>query len=500
MRTIFALLLLLVCVSARGAFTEFYANSGGTNVNAGSTTNATPLFSTTAGDWVAATGVYTKAGSDLSAVTAGMWASVYVDGATTAAFIGRITAVNDGADTITVSTTIKTGTAPADGTGTRSIRVGGAWYGPFRANGAAIVDTFPFNLVNNLLTNTSQHSVRVNFKNFDFVNSTNLVQNSNGPIRFQGYGTNAGDGVMSFFLGGNVGAGHNFFTLNGQNIDLVDLGFIQNGVSGNGTLATVAGTEFFIRGCTFYASRGVGLLMSAAGLVEECEVALCNQANSTQGAMQLSTAGIVARRCIVHDSAGTGSSGFVLTSSAILQDCVAANNDRDGATVSAGTTAYFYGCDFYNNGTNGINFTGTGAVGINVENCTFIKNGVGLSGAYAINSSGGLLRNGSILNCAFGTGTATNGNGGGNIFPGTTVDEIGSIGLASDVNPWISATTGNFTKTNTVTAVLGTGRGSFVSVAQGSLFLGTVSYPDIGATQITNSPSGDVIAYPLYRR
>jgi len=504
MKTIFPLLLLLTCLNARAAFTEFYYNSTGTNVNAGSTTNATPLFSATAGDWVAATGVYTKAGSDLSAVSAGMWASVYVDGATTAQFIGRITAVNDGADTITVSTTIKTGTAPADGTATRSIRVGGAWYGPWFSG--ATVDTFPFGLVNNLLTNTSLHMTRVNVQNFDFTRCTNVVVFSNGPIRFQGYATNAGDGARvgvnyaSYIATSSSGIGTSTLSVSGVNIDLVDLFFFGGGASGNPIGVLINAAECSVSRCLFKDMRGIGLQMSVGGLVEECEAVNCNSANtSVQPAFLFTAQGVIARRCIAHDNVGATTSGFQISQSATMQDCIAAGNGRDGLTINATTAASVYGCDFYGNGTNGINMTGSGAVQINIENCTFIKNGAGLTGAYAINSSGGSLRNGNVLNCAFGTGTTgTNGSGGANIFAGTTLEETGSIGFASNVTPWVDPVNGNFSKTNTVTTVLGVGRGSFFQ-AGSSTYTGTASYPDIGATQITNSPGG-VMAYPLSRR
>jgi len=497
MRTIFALLLLLTCLNARAAFTEFYCNSTGTNVNAGSTTNATPVFSATAGDWVAATGVYTKAGSALGAVTVGMWASVYVDGATTAAFIGRITAVDDIADTITVSTTIKTGTAPADGTGTRSIRVGGAWYGPWFSG--ATVDTFPFNLVNNLLTNTSLNMTRVNWNNGDSRSWTNVIQLSNGPIRFQGYGTNAGDGFVASVFGSPNGVGNTVVTVNGANIDLVDLRFSLNGASGSATMVSVAGNECYVLRCIFSTCRSIGLQMSGAGLVEECEATLCNSGNSVNGMFAFTTAGIVARRCISHGNTGTGSSGFMVSSAVTLQDCIAADNGRDGVTINATTQAAIYGCDFYNNATNGINIIGAGALSINIQNCNFIKNGAGVAGAYAINSAGGPLRNGTVYNCAFGTGVSgTNGNNVPNILEGTTLEEVGSIGFAADVTPWVDPANGNFSKTNTVTTALNAGRGSFLEIRTVG-YKGTISYPDIGATQISNSPSG-VIAYPLYRR
>lgn len=491
------LLLLFFRIEAATSYTEWFCNSTGTNINAGSTTNATPTFSNSNQNWDSTTGIYTSTGSDLSGVSVGMWASVFVDGATTAVFVGRITAVDDTLDTITVSTTIKTGTAPSTSATGRSIVVGGAWYGPWYSG--ATVDNWPISTVNDRLTNTSLASPRINFKNDRVYGTTNVIQNSNGPIRFQGFATNAGDFGRAWLTGSTVGAGHAAFTFNGANVDVTDFIFATNGASANAALVTGGNNEQYFSRCVFRDSRGAGISTAGFTFLNECESFLCN-ANNTAGTsgFNISGASSVLVRCVAHDNVGTGTSGFIINSTCSLINCIADSNGRDGLTFNAVNMLSVEGCDFYNNGTNGINLTGASATTVLIENCNFIGNGVGLTGAYAINSSGSVLRNGSVINCVFGTGTATNGSGGANIFPGTGLNEIGNIGLAANVNPWVDAANGNFSVTNT-SPTINAGRGIFMQTQSG--YGGTVSYPDTGATQITNSAGGaSFVSYPIFRR
>lgn len=492
-------LLLAFCAEAATPYTEFYCNSTGTNINAGSTTNATPTYSTTGGDWVASTGVFTKTGANLSAVTVGMWASVFIDGATTAVFVGRITAVDDTADTITVSTTIKTGTAPADGTGTRSINVEGAWYGPWYSG--ATVDNLPFSFVNDRLTNIAQASPRINLKNDRIYTVTNCFQQSNGPIAFYGFATNAGDLGKTWITGSTVGAGHIVLQAFAANASFAYFIFATNGASGTSALVNNGEVEHTFRQCVFRDSRGNGLSCgNYMARVDECEAFLCNAGNvlNSAGFSTGSGAGTVFNRCVSHDNSGTGNCGFYAGSFAVFIGCIADSNGRNGLMIDSTTGATIIGCNFYNNATNGIDLTTASAIPITIENCNFIGNGVGLTGANAINSSGSLLRHGSVVNCVFGTGTATNGSGGANIFTGTGLDEIGSIGLAANVTPWVDPANGNFSVTNT-SPTINAGRGVFTQTQSG--YGGTVSYPDIGATQITNtSSSSGFVSYPIFRR
>ena len=496
----FFLCLLYLVAQAATPFTEFYCNSTGTNINAGSTTNAAATFSDANGNWDAATGIFICSGpSDLSGVAAGDWASVFVDGATTAVFIGRILTVVDATDTITVSLTIKTGTAPSTAATARSIKVGGAWFGPWYSG--ATVDNLPFNFVNNLLTNTSQHSTKVYLKNDRIYATTNVVHSSNGPIMFEGYSDIPGDGGKTWITGSTVGASSTLFTLSGNNCVLSGFVLATNGASGNSTLVIMSGGENVIYKSSVFYSRGTGLLLNNANLVIATEVAFCNLNNSSDFyGLGLASTGAGAIGCVAHDNSGTGTSGFGLASGLVwMTDCISESNGRNGILVSSSAGAIIKNCSIYNNSTNGINFTSTSALLGVVENCAFFQNGVGKSDAYAINSSGSLLRNGMVINCAFGTGTATNGSGGANILPGTGLYEIGSIGLAADVLPWVDAANGNFTLTNT-SSLINAGRGTFTQTAPG--YGGTVSYPDIGAAQITNSAAGTttVISYPIFRR
>src|SRR5512139_2727305 len=112
------------------AYTEFYCDPvNGSNLNAGSTTDAAAVYTATNGGWDSGTGVFTPAAGDPSAtVSVGMFASVYLDAATVAVFVGRVTAVDS--TTVTVSLTVKIGTAPATSANGRTIKVGGAWKGP----------------------------------------------------------------------------------------------------------------------------------------------------------------------------------------------------------------------------------------------------------------------------------------------------------------------------------------------------------------------------------
>src|SRR4051812_29003552 len=114
------------------AFTEFYCQTTGSNVNAGSTTNNSAAYTATNGNWDG-TSLYvpTDGSTPASSVNVGDFASVYIDGATLAVYVARVTVVAAGVNgTITLSTTAVAGTAPTSSATARTIKVGGAWAGP----------------------------------------------------------------------------------------------------------------------------------------------------------------------------------------------------------------------------------------------------------------------------------------------------------------------------------------------------------------------------------
>ena len=212
------------------AYTEFYCQTTGSNLNAGSGTSDAAAFTYASGNWVAGTGVFTVASGDplSDGVAVNDYASVYADGATVTGFVGKITARTT--TTITVSLTIKSGTAPTDGTGTRTLKVGGAWKGP---NGA---EAFPFGFVaGNSMAGTTGQVTRVNLKSGTAYSVTaGMVHTAlNGPTVFQGYTTTPGDLGKATIDGGTSGASYSIVSGTSNFIKLADLIFQNNGASGS---------------------------------------------------------------------------------------------------------------------------------------------------------------------------------------------------------------------------------------------------------------------------
>lgn len=492
MKKLFLIVALLFPLLASAGWTDFYVQTTGNNLNGGNTTNDSPLFTTTGGNWTNSTGVFYKAALNPSGFSVGDWASVYPDAATTNVFVGRITATN--ATTITVSLLAKAGTAPADDVGTvgaTSIRVGGAWRGP-NTNGISVYDSgFPFGFALHTLTNASGHVPMVNFKN----SSTYFVSNAMthalaGPIAWQGYTTTPRDGGKAIFDGGTVSAAYVLFSLTagGLNNIFTDLIFDRNGAAGNASgVSSANNLEAIWNRCVFRNMRQSGINSVGGALMIECEAYGNNtQGSASQGGFTTGTDTMV--RCVAHDNLATTSSagGFVAGSGAQLIGCIAYNNGN-GFTSPSVTVFTALDCNSYSNAGPGLNFNGAAGGSFIIENCNFFKNGT-----FGINSSGSANRAGQIINCAFGSGTQTNSSGNigttitAGVQAGWTID--GTITYASGLTPWVDPTNGNFTS---LSGAVGraAGRSSFTQWATNGL---TLSYPDIGAAQSasTNASGG----------
>lgn len=114
------------------AITNFYMQSGGSDLNAGSTTSNGAVYTSTSGTWNGtSTFTPTDGSTPASTVNVGDWASIYPNANTTTPYVAQVTIVGAGVNgVITLSTTAKYGTVPASGTGTRTIKTGGAWASP----------------------------------------------------------------------------------------------------------------------------------------------------------------------------------------------------------------------------------------------------------------------------------------------------------------------------------------------------------------------------------
>lgn len=450
------------------AFTEFYVRTTGSNLNAGSTNVDAPVFGTTAGTWVAATGVYTKAGADLSAVAVGMWASVFIDGATVGVFVGQITAVDDAADTITVSLVRKSGTAPVDGVGNRSINVGGAFAGP-----AAAV-AFPFGFVQATMTNVAADPPRINFAAGTWNVTAAMTHGNAGITVWQGAGPT--DTVIDGVI---VGASYTVLTFNSSATGnhLVGFGFNNNGTTGSATMVSIAGVGSMLENCVFENSRGFGLTVGATGvLAVKCLAVNCNSSDTAAlGGFNVIEESFLVR-CHSHLNSTANGHGFVLSVStgetATFINCIASENGGDGFLCLAGANGILSGCCAVSNGGDGLDMTAITVVAtVCCHNCIFSDNaGYGINGDITVGTP-------NVYNCAFFDNTS------GDISIINDGFIFGKITLTAD--PFIAAAAGNFGLNNVAgggAAVRGAGVGSFLLYP--ALFPDpTIGYPDVGAAQ-----------------
>jgi hypothetical protein len=450
------------------AYTEFYCVPGtGSNVNAGSTTGA-PAFSFTNGNWNATTFVYTVTSGTITGVAVGDWASIYIDGATTAVYIARITAVTS--TTVTVSNTAKSGTAPTTSATGRTIKVGGAWAGPSGANG------FPLNFITGAQVNTSNNPPRVNFKNNSTYSISAAITCASVDVVFQGYTTTVGDGGKAILDGGTTGASYILTTFSGNGGYLSCWEFRNNGSTGSADGIVVSGARFTVHECIFHDLKGNGLNTTGAdNLVLECEAYFCNTSN-TAALGGISVGGrTILMRCTAHDNSGANNIGFYINNSASLLRCIAAVNGRYGMQVALGSTiTTINNCVAYGNVLSGIIYSNTGGT-IYIENSIMASNA---NAGFQVTNAASLqvfLRNNAYYN-------NTSGNNAGLTNASVLADEIGSITLGA--SPFTNPAVGDFTLNNTSnggTLCKRAGVGQYTET--GNSWTTVVSYPDIGAMQ-----------------
>lgn len=488
------LILIFLCmaltVDAATTYTEFYCDNSiaSSNVFAGSTTSATPAYSSFAGNWDG-TSVYTPTDNTTPAnsVNVGDWASVYADGAVVAVYVARVLTVAAGVNgAITLSTTAIAGTSPSSSANARTIRVGGCWHGPgtrdILGGQGGSTNYFPFDFAVQTLTNTAVLPPRVNFKAGTTYAITNAITHSkSGPLTFSGYTSSPGDGGRATIDGGTAVAYYIILTVSGNENILQDFIFSNNGGSGSAASGISLSGRTIVYRCVAHNIRQSGFASTSACSFIEDEAYLCNQANAASSAgFTTGGSGNMFERCISHDNSGSNASGYQWGGGNYLYFCIADSNGGNGVTFSSGSTggSIIYGSDFYNNG-NGISLGQTAVQAITIENCNFIKqSGSGITGASA-------PRGGYIINCGFGTGSQANNTADvGPLVAGLNV--INSISYASGVTPWVDPANGDF-RIN-LTAAKAAGRGAFTETQ--AAYAGTVGFPDVGAAQSASTNGG----------
>lgn len=450
------------------AFQEFYCDyATGANINAG---DDKTLVTSTNGDWgnAAANRFTAASGTPFSGVAVGDYASVYLDGATLAVYIGRVTAINGGGASLDISSTIKAGTAPSTGATGRSCTVGGKWKGPNAA------ENFPFGFVAGTMTKVTTNEIpRVNLKNgTSYLISGAITHGATGPVVFQGYTTTPGDGGLA-----TIDAQNNaitILTVTGTLTELEDIGVTNNDASGSGNGIVLNASYASCRRCVAWDIRANAFSATNAYAAPfiECEAYNWNVAAGTNYGFTMGNEGGQCIRCIAHDAPAAGSRGFNFgPNSAGGYYCIADTCASDGFYLQDYGKKTLIGCDAYNNGGDGIEIA-DGRI-VYIENCNLIKNG-----GYGINVSVATHYIGHLVNNGFGSGTQANTSGAKTTSIKSLV-EIGSVTYGTDLLPWVDAPNGDF-RVN-LAAAKGAGRSSFRQTA--ASYAGAVGYPDIGSNQ-----------------
>lgn len=450
-------------------FTNFCCRSGGSNLNAGTRTGdstepgTSADFTYASGTWVAATGVFSVASGNpqTDGVAVGDWASVYANGSTVTGFIGRVTAVST--TTITVSLTAKSGTAPTDGTSTRTLKIGGAWQGPNGSSG------FPLSFMSNTAVNGMAQPVRINMKNDTTYSVTTAIgYTSSTGVNTEGYSSSYGDGDLATISASTAIV---LLTFSGAG-KVKHIKFTNSVVSGTSAGVTMATAGATLERCVVTGVRGNGITITAAVNVIGCEIYDVNKANTSgAGGISAGGSGAYIADCIIHDNTGSNNCGMQVSSHTRIQRCIIESNGLAGIRCGNFVTLIIDNCDFYNNTGDGINFNNGTGYSV-VKNCNFIKNG-----GYGVNGTN-LAYVLDIINCGFGAGTMVNTSGKTN---GNAINLVGSVDYPSNVNPYIDSLNGDFR----IKIIEALDKGYNNYIQQASSYSGVVGIPLIGAVPIT---------------
>lgn len=447
---------------AKQRFQELYCDaSAGSNLNSGHT-EGSATYTTTNGNWNNSTGVFIPTDGTnpyQSGVAVGLYAHVYIDGATTPAGVGRVLSVQDAVNgQIVISLTLKIGSFPSTNATARTLRFGGAWKGP---NGS---DVWPFSTVNGPggLTNVNAGDppVRVNYKNTANYTLSTSVSSAGATTYMQGYSSIVGDGGKAIF---DCGGTTNFGTLNHHGVDCI----FQNGGGGN-NMMNLTGNCNYVRCVWRNCTRT--LITSSNGVFFECEFYAANTGNIA-GLSVLDMTNVVLINCYIHDCP-LAVNGVSATTGLTCINCIFDTIRGNAITTNGGSGAvnyYIVGNTFYN-------IWGSGYVQTAIQGYNFLyllnNNFVNIDGYgidLAVGSTTpciGVAYNNGFFGCRTGNYTRM-----GNVM----ID--GTRYFTSQ--PFNSPTTGDFRISSA--EAMNAGRQQFTQL--GLSKSGSIGYPDIGAVQ-----------------
>lgn len=481
-------LLLFTALSSYAGFTDFYVQTSGNNLNSGHTADDSATYTAVNGNWDG-TSIYTPTdgSTPASSVTNGAWASIYLDAATVAVYIGRVTNIAAGANgAITLDRACFAGTPPASGATGRSIKVGGAWQGPHTNANPSVA--FPFSFAANTMTNSSGFAPCVNFKDQMYSTTNAITVNSAGNVMWSGYHTSPRDGLGRATIDGTFGGtAYSLINFNAGNNTIQDFIFDHNGTSSASSfgLSTVS-ENTFVRVTVRNMVRD-GFRVSASTFVS-CEAYYCNTGNNSGSAgFTVNSSGNRFFNCLSYSNTTANSIGFVLASSDTAYGCIAYYNGNKGFSVDNISSAFLLGCTSYKNGSHGFDLINAAALSNpSLINCDAFSNG-----GYGVACSGSSSKNGFISHMTFGSGTKANTSGtfGPNLTSWPNITLINNTLIyTADQTPWTDPDNGNFRLVPNALS-RAAGYGTFTQSTVNSP-TNTVSFPDTGAVQSPSTNSG----------
>jgi hypothetical protein len=366
------------------AWNDFYMQTTGSDLNAGSTNSDAAVYTSTGGNWDG-TSVFTPTDGSTpsSSVNVNDWCSIYPTGNTTTPYIAQVTAVGAGVNgTITLSTTNKMGSAPASNSGSRNAKTGGAWADlGMLASGVA------------LNTGTVAVSTRINIKAGTYANTTTarafgLAGAATAPLWYRGYKTTIGDqDSNNLAVAGTDIPSFTFttalMTIAGacrmSNIDI-------SSASTNGSGAVVcsaSGTVLYGVRINNTASNANSTAFQNTGgtiVIERCYF----KATSSAYVMKHSVNNVL----MMNGTVLTGGAGGILITLSNIQisHCVfdSPSGDAINTTNAQGSIHH---CSFYAPTGNGVNVATVSGNGLRVANCYFST--VNQASKAAINNTSG---------------------------------------------------------------------------------------------------------------
>ncbi len=364
----------------QAAFTNFYMDAGGNDMNAGSVINAAASVTSTNGSWdITADTFIATAGTPFSGVAVGEWVSIYVDGTTSGAvYVAQVTALHVGGLGVVLSTTAKYGTKPSASATGRSAKVGGSWLTPLPIASGGLGAAAPPAATK---VNITGNQASLGALTISQAATTTL------PIWYSGYNTTPGDldadttnalapPVWTFSSTASITTSGAYQLWTGLSMTGVRSGQIwnANGASQRHSRCRVSNTSSNAAAVAFNPNSSLALFSYSYYTTPSTA--------TTSGTVSLSNVTQLLG-CVV-DTGGTGGVTATTTNLAATQ-CIFQNNGH-GVLASTGQIQLRF-CTISNATTDGVKWSGTPQTGSSIFSCLFrICGNAGINNASGTNT------------------------------------------------------------------------------------------------------------------